>query len=225
MIQLLMASTAYQVASLAAMIDSGTLPAPDGERILVLADGSQVPELTTPITESAGFAQLATRFDRVVDLGALLWPRRPHQFKPRSEELGMWEKLLRSHWSLGTETLQLVVESIQVNPAIAMCRIFHDATVLVHSDGLMSYGPTRNRVSPSITQRLAGVAYPQLVPGLEPAAPARGAAPAAAHGPCAPRHGLCRPGRGGRRTRSLTPWRGTPPAACWCSASTCTAWA
>ena len=168
MIQLLMASTAYQVASLAAMIDSGTLPAPDGERILVLADGSQVPELTTPITESAGFAQLAARFDRVVDLAALLWPRRPHQFKPRSEELGMWEKLLRSHWALGAEPLHLVVESIQVNPAIALCRIFHDATLTVHSDGLMSYGPTRNRVSLSISQRLAGIAYPQLVPGLEP---------------------------------------------------------
>lgn len=168
MIQLLAASTAFQVATLAAMIDSGTLPAPDGERILVLADGSQVPELTTPITESSGFAQLATRFDRVVDLAALLWPRRPHQFKPRSEELGMWEKLLRSHWSLGAEPLHLVVESIQVNPAMAMCRVFHDATVTVHSDGLMSYGPTRNPVSPSIIQRLAGIAYPELVSGLEP---------------------------------------------------------
>ncbi|GAA1499001.1 polysialyltransferase family glycosyltransferase [Paeniglutamicibacter kerguelensis] len=168
MIQLVAASTAYQVASLVAMIDSGTLPAPDGRRILVLADGSQLPELTTPITESAGFAELATRFDAVVDLGALVWPRRPHQFGPRAEELGMWETLLRSHWSLGTEPLQLVVESIQVNPAIALCRIFHDATVFIHSDGLMSYGPSRNRVEPAITQRLEGIVYPDLVPGLVP---------------------------------------------------------
>ena len=168
MIQLLLASTAYQVASLAALIDSGTLPEIDGERILVLANGSQVPELTTPIEQTTGFARLAARFDRVVDLAALLWPRRPQQFNPRAEELGTWEKLLRSHWSLGTETLHLVVDSIQVDPAIAICRIFHDATVTIHADGLMSYGPTRNRILPAIAQRLAGVAYPDLVPGLEP---------------------------------------------------------
>ena len=80
----------------------------------------------------------------------------------------MWETLLRSHWSLGTEPLQLVVESIQVNPAIALCRIFHDARVFIHSDGLMSYGPSRNPVEPAITQRLEGIVYPDLVPGLVP---------------------------------------------------------
>lgn len=168
MIQLLAASTAYQVASLAAMIDSGILPTPDGERILVLADGSQLPELTMPIIESPGFDQLVTRFDRVVDLGSLIWPRRPHQFSPRAEELGMWERLLRSHWMLGDEPLHLIVESIQVNPAIALCRIFHDATLGIHSDGLMSYGPTRSRIDRIIAQRLDSVAYPDLVPGLTP---------------------------------------------------------
>lgn len=52
MIQLIAASTAYQVASLVAMIDSGALPPITGERVLVLADGSQIPEITTPIAHS-----------------------------------------------------------------------------------------------------------------------------------------------------------------------------
>lgn len=168
MIQLFTASTTYQVASLAAMIDSGILQAPEGERILVLANGSQLPELTMPITESPGFKELATRFDRVVDLGSLIWPRRTHQFSPRAEELGMWEALLRSHWSLGDEPLSLFVDSIQVNPAIALCRIFHDAPVSVHSDGLMAYGPTRKMLDRSIAQRLDSIVYPDLVPGLTP---------------------------------------------------------
>lgn len=168
MIQLIAASTAYQVASLVAMIDSGALPPTSGERVLVLADGSQIPEITTPITESPGFVQLRTRFDRVVDLGALLWPRRPQQFSPRTKELSMWETLLRSHWGLGSEPIELVVESIQVNPAIALCRIFHDAPIRIHADGLMSYGPTRNRIDHSILQRLESLIYPDLIPGLKP---------------------------------------------------------
>ncbi|PQZ90289.1 hypothetical protein CQ018_14965 [Arthrobacter sp. MYb227] len=168
MIQLIAASTAYQVASLVAMIDSGALPATRGERVLVLADGSQIPEITTPITQSPGFAQLSTRFDRVVDLGELLWPRRPQQFSPRTEELPMWETLLRSHWGLGSQPIELVVESIQVNPAIALCRIFHDAPIFIHADGLMSYGPTRNRIDQAILQRLESLIYPDLIPGLKP---------------------------------------------------------
>lgn len=168
MIQLIAASTAYQVASLVAMIDSGALPPTSGERVLVLADGSQIPEITTPITHSPGFAELSTRFDRVVDLGVLLWPRRPQQFSPRTEELSMWEALLRSHWGLGDEPVELVIESIQVNPAIALCRIFHDAPIRIHADGLMSYGPTRNRIEHAILQRLESLIYPDLIPGLKP---------------------------------------------------------
>lgn len=168
MIQLLSASTLFQVASLAAMADAGVLPAIDGERVLLLAHGTQLPELTAPIQDAAGFASLATRFDRVVDLADLLWPRRPAQFNPRPEELPLFERLLRSHWGLGSERVQLVVESIQVNPNQALCRIFHDAPILVHSDGLMSYGPTRNTLPTPLRQRLDAVLYVDLVPGLRP---------------------------------------------------------
>ena len=167
MIQLVAASTMFQVVSLAAMVDAGALPDAD-ERVLVLTNGAQQPELSPRIQDTAGFATLATRFDRVVDLADLLWPRRPVQFSPRRDELPMWERLLRSHWGLGAGPIQLVVESIQVNPAIALCRIFHDAPILVHSDGLMSYGPTRNRLSLPLRQRLDGIVYVDLIPGLEP---------------------------------------------------------
>ncbi|WP_372699564.1 polysialyltransferase family glycosyltransferase [Arthrobacter sp. JSM 101049] len=168
MIQLLSASTVFQVASLAAMIDAGALPAAAGGRVLVLANGSQQPELTTRIQDARGFDALASRFDRVVDLAELLWPRRPAQFTPRQDELPLIERLLRSHWDLGDERLQLVVESIQVNPNLALCRIFHDASIIVHSDGLMSYGPTRNQLPTALRQRLDAIAYLDLVPGLQP---------------------------------------------------------
>ncbi|MDN6201395.1 MAG: hypothetical protein L0I99_04235, partial [Micrococcaceae bacterium] len=112
MIQLLTASTLFQVASLAAMIDAGALPAPRGERVLLLIDGSQQPELTGSIADSPGFGDLASRFDRVEDFGELLLPRRPAQFNPREEELYLWQRLRRRGLGLWAEAGHLVVESI-----------------------------------------------------------------------------------------------------------------
>ncbi|MGP9529856.1 polysialyltransferase family glycosyltransferase [Glutamicibacter sp. AOP5-A2-18] len=167
MIALIEASSYFQLASLAAMADAGLLPEAD-EYVLVLVNGSQVPELTTALDEVPGFEKLASRFDRVVDFAALLAPRRPFQFNPREDELHIFERLLRQAWDLGDGTLTLVLESIQVNPARALARIFFDAQLWVHSDGLMSYGPTRSRLAMSLRQRLMGTIHVDLVPGLEP---------------------------------------------------------
>ncbi|MCG2991056.1 hypothetical protein KZ294_26240, partial [Escherichia coli] len=89
-------------------------------------------------------------------------------FNPRTEELVTFERLLRTAWGLGREPVHLVLESIQVNPAQALARIFHDAPITVHSDGLMSYGPTRSRLPRPIAQRIAGTCHVDLVPGLRP---------------------------------------------------------
>lgn len=167
MIALIEASSYFQLASLAAMADAGLLPEAD-EYVLVLVNGSQVPELTTPLDQVPGFEKLAARFDRVVDFAALLAPRRPFQFNPREDELHIFERLLRQAWNLGDGPLTLVLESIQVNPARALARIFFDAQLWVHSDGLMSYGPTRSKLAMPIAQRLMGTIHVDLVPGLEP---------------------------------------------------------
>ena len=166
--ELFVVSTLYQCISLAAAIDSGCLPERGAERILVLTNSALIPEVSVPFHESADFTEAAARFDRTVDLSELLWPRRPGQFNPRGEELDIWERLLRGKWELGDGPLHLYVESIQVNPAVALCRIFASATISVHSDGLMSYGPTRNRLPRDLAQRLDSLLYVDLVPGLTP---------------------------------------------------------
>lgn len=163
---LVVASTSYQLLCLAAAADDGVFDG--GERVLVLADGSQLPELTTPLPEVAGYDQLVARFDRVVDLAALIAPRRPAQFSPRGEELTMWEALLRSHWGLGEERITLWLDAIQVNPGLALARIFFDADVNAHADGLMAYGPTRSRLSLAVRQRVGTLLHVDLVPGLRP---------------------------------------------------------
>lgn len=166
--ELFVVSTLYQCVSLAAAIDDAVLPETGQERILVLTNNAMIPEVTVPFHESPGFAEAASRFDRVVDLSSLLWPRRPGQFSPREQDLDLWQKLLRSEWELGSEPVHLFVESIQVDPAIALARIFAGARVSVHSDGLMSYGPTRNPVPLAVAQRLDSLLYVDLVPGLQP---------------------------------------------------------
>ena len=166
--ELFVVSTLYQCVSLAAAIDDAALPETDNERILVLTNNAMIPEVTVPFHESPGFTEAASRFDRVVDLSSLLWPRRPGQFNPREQDLDLWQRLLRSEWELGRGPVHLYVESIQVDPAIALARIFASAPVSVHSDGLMSYGPTRNPVPLAVAQRLDSLLYVDLVPGLRP---------------------------------------------------------
>ncbi|WP_051441970.1 polysialyltransferase family glycosyltransferase, partial [Arthrobacter sp. H14] len=166
---LVVASTMYQGMSLAAAADAGLLKAEAGEeRILVLANSSQVPEVTGRLQDAPGFDLIAARFDRVLDLAELIYPRRPQQFSPSHEELRMWATLLRSHWSLGVEPVRLVLDSVHVNPGIALARIFSEATLTVHSDGLMVYGPTRAPLGLDISQRLDALLYLDLVPGLQP---------------------------------------------------------
>ncbi len=166
--ELFVVSTLYQCVSLAAAIDVAALPETDNERILVLTNNAMIPEVTVPFHEAPGFTEAASRFDRIVDLSSLLWPRRPGEFSPREQDLDLWQRLLRSEWELGGDPVHLYVESIQVDPAIALARIFASARVSVHSDGLMSYGPTRNPVPLAVAQRLDSLLYVDLVPGLRP---------------------------------------------------------
>ena len=154
--QLVVASTFYQCLSLAAAADAGVLPDAD-ERILVLATSSQVPELSADLQDQQGFARVAARFDRVVDLAALLYPRRPVQFAPRDVEVLTWQRLLRSHWGLGDDRIQILMDSVQVNPALALARIFDEADLYAHSDGLMTYSPTRKQLPRQLGQRLVGL--------------------------------------------------------------------
>ncbi|HEY5787352.1 MAG TPA: polysialyltransferase family glycosyltransferase, partial [Microlunatus sp.] len=165
--QLIIASTFFQCLSLVAAVEAGELPEA-GERILVLADGSQAPELTVPLAEHDGFAVVRSRFDRVVDLAELLYPRRPVQFSPRREEYPVWERLLRSHWRLGGGPLQLVLDFVQVNPGYSLAGVFADAELWTHSDGLMTYSPTRRTLPLAISQRLTALVHLDLVPGLTP---------------------------------------------------------
>lgn len=80
----------------------------------------------------------------------------------------MWERYVRLLWRLGDDEIRLAVESVQVNPSLALCQLFTGAPVDVYADGLISYGPTRDKIDPLVGTRIERLLHLDLVPGLTP---------------------------------------------------------
>ncbi|WP_327254582.1 polysialyltransferase family glycosyltransferase [Streptomyces sp. NBC_01244] len=165
--QIFLASTLYGTATLAAALDANLFP-PAGRRILLTSNHSVTAEITPGLTAAPGFAALRTRFDEVLDWNAVIAPQHPSTWSPRPDDVPLWERQLRSSWGLGTDRVELIVESLQVPPAQSLCRLFPGAAMEVYADGLMSYGPTRFRLDPGLGMRVRRVLHLDLVPGLEP---------------------------------------------------------
>jgi len=165
--QIFLASTAFGLATVVAALEDGAFE-PAERRILVLTCNTEMPEASTPLLQIHGVSELCARFDQVYDYNEAIEPLHPAGWQPRSSELPLWERSFRRLWSLGDDQLQLVVESIQVNPAQALCKILGDARIDVYADGLMSYGPTRSAVPDNIGCRIERLLHLDLVPGLRP---------------------------------------------------------
>ena len=165
--RILLASTLYGAATLVAAEESGLL-GPAGRRLLLVSNNAAVPETTPALDAAPGFAVLRGAFDSVASWNDAIRPLHPGGWSPRADEVPMWERYLRRLWGLGEDEVELVVESIQVDPALALCRIFTDSPVTVYADGLMSYGPTRNRLDPLVGSRIDRLLHLDLVPGLRP---------------------------------------------------------
>lgn len=187
--QIFLASTLFELVCLAAGIDGGDYDRPaapalmgtDGfapedtpaptERILLVSNNAVVMELSESFVDSPGAASLIARFDRVVNLNEALAPLHVHpsSWRPDHTDLPVVESYLRGRWGLDdTDEIELVIESPQVNPAIALSRVFSRATIRVHADGLMSFGPTRNQIPLTNGQRMSVLHYLPLVPGISP---------------------------------------------------------
>jgi Alpha-2,8-polysialyltransferase (POLYST) len=165
--QIVLASTAFGLVTATAAYESGAF---DGceRRILIIACTAAMPEATTPMQAIAGVPDLMSRFDAVYDYNACIEPQHPSIWRPRPGDLPLWERHFRQLWDLGADDLHLVVESIQTNPAQALCRIFGDARIDIYADGLMSYGPTRTALPEMVASRIERLLHLDLVPGLKP---------------------------------------------------------
>ncbi|MFE7119828.1 polysialyltransferase family glycosyltransferase [Streptomyces sp. NPDC057654] len=165
--QIFLASTLYGAATLAAALDAGRF-APAGRRLLLVSNNAAIPETTPSCEEAPGFELLRDRFDGLLSWNETIRPFHPGGWSPRPDDAPLWERHLRLLWDLGADEIELIVESIQVNPALALTQLFPDAPVEVYADGLMSYGPTRNKLDPLIGTRIRRLLHLDLVPGLRP---------------------------------------------------------
>jgi hypothetical protein len=132
--QVVLASTAFGLATATSAYDSGAFD-PCERRILLVACTTAMPEATTPMHDMAGVRDLMSRFDGVYDYNAAIEPQHPSIWRSRPGDLPLCERYFRQLWGLGADDLHLVVESIQVNPAQALSRIFGDARIDVYADG------------------------------------------------------------------------------------------
>lgn len=161
------ASTLYGAATLAAALDADCFTAPDRSILLVL-NNAATPETTPALDEMPGFERLRHRFDDILSWNETIFPFHPGGWAPRPDDVPLWEKYLRLAWRLGDDAIELAVESIQVNPSLAISQIFTGAPIDVYADGLMSYGPTRNKIDPLVGTRIRRLLHLDLVPGLKP---------------------------------------------------------
>ncbi|MFE0705087.1 polysialyltransferase family glycosyltransferase [Streptomyces sp. NPDC058872] len=168
-IQIFQVSTLYGAATLAAALDAGQFgPRGTARRLLLISHNAEIPETALRLQTMTGYERIATRFDGTLDWNETIHPYHPAMWAPRPEEAPLWQRVLRTAWDLGTGPVELIVESIQVNPAKALAGAFPESTVHVYADGLMSYGPTRSDLAQSIACRIRRVLHLDLVPGLRP---------------------------------------------------------
>ncbi|MGW6394764.1 alpha-2,8-polysialyltransferase family protein [Streptomyces sp. NPDC055103] len=165
--QIFCASTLYGAATLAAALDSGCF-GPADRRILLVTNNAAVPETTPAPDEAEGFDRLRGRFDAVLSWNETISPLHPAGWTPRGQDVPMLQRHLRRIWELGDDRVELALESLQVTPALAIAQLLPEAPVTVYADGLMSYGPTRNKIDPLIGGRVRRLLHLDLVPGLEP---------------------------------------------------------
>ncbi|WP_320778630.1 alpha-2,8-polysialyltransferase family protein [Streptomyces sp. CRN 30] len=165
--QIFCASTLYGVATLAAAIDSDLFTEPD-RRVLLVFNNSATPETTPALDTMPGFEPLRSHFDEVLSWNEAIRPFHPGAWTPRPDDVPLLERYLRLLWGLGEDRVELVLESIQVAPALTVAELFTGAPIDVYADGLMSYGPTRNKLDPLVGTRVRRLLHLDLVPGLTP---------------------------------------------------------
>lgn len=162
-------SSQFQILSLIAALESGVLGNADAHRVLLVSNNASVAETAQhPATSPVGeFAR--NHFAQLVDLNELLYPLKPVDFAPRPIDAPLLSKLFRIACGIGiSDEVVLFVESIQSAPAKGLAEVFWDSELVVHADGLMVFGPSRQPLPPEMARRISTLSYPQVLPELHP---------------------------------------------------------
>lgn len=165
--QIFCASTLYGAVTLAAAIDSDLFEEAE-RRVLLVFNNTATPETSLPLDAMPGFEPLRDHFDAVLSWNEAIRPFHPGSWTPRPDDVPLFERYLRLLWGLGDDRVELVMESIQVTPALTVAQLFTGAPIDVYADGLMSYGPTRSKLDPLVGTRVRRLLHLDLIAGLTP---------------------------------------------------------
>ena len=169
MTQLFVASTLFGALTLAAAVDAGCFDErADGDRLLLLCNTAPLPEVAPELDELPGFAVVRARFDRVLRWSTTIAPHDATTWRPGDAAVDVLGPLLREHWGLTDGPVELVLESLAVDPSRTLARLVPEAVLTVYADGLMSCGPTRDDLPMTTARRISRLLHLDLVPGLEP---------------------------------------------------------
>ncbi|GAB3174586.1 alpha-2,8-polysialyltransferase family protein [Myceligenerans halotolerans] len=164
--QLFVAPTFMAAASMAAALDAGLYP-DLGRSVLMVTNNAKIPEIAPSLAEQPGFDTIAARFDDVVHLNEIIFPYHPRAWNPPRKKYGSWRESFDEALGL-EEGFGITLQSLPVRPSSTLTKLFPDSPVDVVSDGLMSYGPTRKGIRPSVAERLNRLLYLDLAAGLRP---------------------------------------------------------
>ena len=163
------ASTLFGAMTLAAALDTGQFGERKERRLLLASNNSAVPEILDPFIALRAFDVLRSRFDHVMLWNDVIAPAHPSGWAPRECDVPMLVRMVAGRLGLDIDPAdELVVESVAVAPARAIGMLIPDCPITVYSDGLMSYGPTRDEVSAFIGARMQRLLHLDLIPGLTP---------------------------------------------------------
>lgn len=165
--QLFYCSTLFGAMTLAAAIDAG-LFGPAGRRVLLVSSNVAVPELISPLHRTPAFEAIGDRFDHVHFWNELIAPYHPVRVRVRPEQGPLLRRLLTQRLLDGHAPDELVVESIGAYPARGLVEIFSGCPITVYSEGLMSYGPTRDAIPGDLGARVERLLYLDLIEGMRP---------------------------------------------------------
>lgn len=136
------------------------------KKVLIYSKNSDIPELEIDVIKDIAWSKLLNEiFDKVILLNDLIYPTHPS--KLTKKEIHILESVIKS--DLGVRFVKtFYCESIQASPARALSEAFATCEIVVVSEGLMSYGPTRFNLPKGILNRVTTVHYSDILPEVAP---------------------------------------------------------